>query len=191
MADGSKIDVGQDTDAALCERAGDGCRVSFEALLKRHYDRIYQTAWRFCGAAAMAEDVTQDVVVKIAKAIRGFRGEAAFTTWVYRITYTTAIDYLRATQRTEAVAPSNLMTLVDTMPEASRPITPEEAVINTDLWAAVLGLSEKQRDAVLLVYAEDLSHARAAEVMGCSEKTVSWHLFEAKKRLKAKLEAQG
>ena len=52
------------------------------------------------------------------------------------------------------------------------------------LWAAVRLLPEKQRDAVLLVHSEGLSHAAAAEVLDCSENTVSWHLHEARKRLK-------
>jgi RNA polymerase sigma-70 factor, ECF subfamily len=52
-------------------------------------------------------------------------------------------------------------------------------------------LPPQQRDAVLLVYAEDLSHAEAATVMGCAERTVSWHLHAARKRLRARLQAVG
>ncbi len=52
-------------------------------------------------------------------------------------------------------------------------------------------LPEQQRDAVLLVYGEDMSHAEAAAIMGCTEKTVSWHLHEARKRLKVRLGAVG
>ena len=52
-------------------------------------------------------------------------------------------------------------------------------------------LPNQQRDAVLLVYGEDMTHAEAANVMGCSEKTVSWHIHEAKKRLRILLEAVG
>ena len=55
------------------------------------------------------------------------------------------------------------------------------------LWAAVRELPEKQCDAVLLVYAEGLSHAAAADVLGCSEATISWHMHEARKRLKTLL----
>ena len=58
-----------------------------------------------------------------------------------------------------------------------------------ELWQAVRALPPQQRDAVLLVYAQDMSHAEAGDIMGCSEKTVSWHLHEAKKRLRTKLEA--
>jgi RNA polymerase sigma-70 factor (ECF subfamily) len=73
-----------------------------------------------------------------------------------------------------------MMALVETVhaPEA------EDAVAGQDLWRAVRSLPPQQRDAVLLVYAEDLSHAEAALILGCTEKTVSWHLHEARKRLK-------
>ncbi|TIO87361.1 MAG: sigma-70 family RNA polymerase sigma factor, partial [Mesorhizobium sp.] len=59
------------------------------------------------------------------------------------------------------------------------------------LWAAVRMLPDKQRDAVLLVYGEGLSHAAAAEVMAISEATVSWHIHEAKKRLKLLMRSAG
>jgi RNA polymerase sigma-70 factor (ECF subfamily) len=60
---------------------------------------------------------------------------------------------------------------------------------STELWRAVRSLPDQQRDAVLLVYAQDLSHGEAAALMGCSEKTVSWRLHEARKRLRILLEA--
>ena len=59
------------------------------------------------------------------------------------------------------------------------------------LWAAVRQLPGKQRDAVLLVYGEGLSHAAAADAMAISEATVSWHIHEAKKRLKVLMRPAG
>jgi RNA polymerase sigma-70 factor, ECF subfamily len=167
-------------------QAAAGSREAFAALLERHYDQIYRLAWRMCGSQSAAEDVAQDVCVKLATAIRGFRGESAFSTWVWRITFTTATDRLRASQRTTALEPSQMLALVDST--GSYGVSPEDAVAGAELWAAVRALSGQQRDAVLLVYGEDMSHAEAAEIMGCSEKTVSWHLHEAKKRLKSRLQ---
>jgi RNA polymerase sigma-70 factor (ECF subfamily) len=89
-----------------------------------------------------------------------------------------------------AVEPSKIVELADAAPDTGQP-SPEDAAMGADLWAAVRGLAPQQRDAVLLVYSEDMSHAEAAEVMGCQEKTVSWHLHEAKKRLRITLEAAG
>jgi RNA polymerase sigma-70 factor (ECF subfamily) len=175
------------SDNELAKRAAAGDRASFAALLDRHYDRIYRLAWRWCGSRERAEDIAQDVVVKLACAVRSFRGESAFSTWLYRLAYTMTIDHMRAAQRIIPFSPSNVMMLVD----GAHQSTPETALIGQDLWAAVRKLPDQQRDAVLLVYAEDLSHQEAAAIMGCSEKTVSWHLHEARKRLKVQLEAAG
>jgi RNA polymerase sigma-70 factor (ECF subfamily) len=171
-------------DLELAGRAAAGDRAAFSALLSRHYDRIHRLAWRLTGSRIDAEDVAQDVCIKLAAAIRGFRGEADVGTWIWRITYNAATDVLRARKRFDLLAPADVMTLVDTavgeMPEGC-----EQA---RELWARVASLPRQQRDAVTLVYGEELSHAAAAVVMGCSEKTVSWHIHEAKKRLKAMLE---
>lgn len=181
-----------DSDEELAVRAGQGSnpqsRAAFEALLERYYDRIYQWAWRWCGSRANAEDIAQDVCVKLAGAIGAFRGDAALKTWIYRIAYTTTLDHMRQNQRMVSVEPSEIISLFDVR-AAQAP--PDEAVDGAELWTAVRGLPGQQRDAVLLVYAEDMSHAEAADVMGCSEKTVSWHIHEAKKKLKAQLEAVG
>jgi RNA polymerase sigma-70 factor (ECF subfamily) len=179
--------VADGSDNELAARAAAGCRASFASLIERQYERILRLAWRWSGSRTGAEDVTQDAVVKIASSIRHFRGECAVSTWIYRIVLTTAADHARAAQRVQPLAPSNLVMLI----EARTEDTPESQVIDLELWQAVRTLPQQQRDAVLLVYAEDLSHAEAAEIMRCSEKTVSWHLHQARKRLKAHLEAVG
>ena len=176
-----------DSDETLSRRASQGCRVSFRALLDRHYDRIHRLAWRWSGSSTAAEDIAQDVCVKLAHAIKSYRGDAKFTTWLHRIAYTTAFDHRRANQRMIAVEPSEIISLVD----SSATVLPEDNFDGSDLWEAVRALPNQQRDAVLLVYGEDMSHADAATVMGCAEKTVSWHIHEAKKRLRILLEAVG
>jgi RNA polymerase sigma-70 factor (ECF subfamily) len=176
-----------ETDDALASQAAGGCRASFAALVERHYDRIYRLAWRWCGSRDKAEDIAQDVCVKLAGAMRGYRGDAAFTTWLHRIAYTTAVDHLRLSQRLTAVEPSEIIRLIDNDAAGSLQVAPEDP----EIWVAVRGLPNQQRDAVLLIYGEDMSHAEAALVMGCSEKTVSWHVHEAKKKLKILLKAAG
>ncbi len=174
-------------DRELAEKAAGGCRESFAALIAAYYDRIFRLAWRLCGSRATAEDVAQDVCVKLATAIREFRGDAAFSTWVWRITFTAATDRLRAANKVTALAPAVIAALVDAAPERAR--SPEDAVIGAEIWDEVRALPEQQRDAILLIYGEDMSHAEAAVIMGCREKTVSWHLHEAKKRLKNRLQS--
>ena len=177
MRDGEAIE--------LVKLACAGDAPAFERLVSAHYDRIYRMAWRFAGSRDRAEDIAQDVVVKLASAIRGFRGEAAFSTWLFRLTYTTATDTLRRGQRLHLVEPAKMAEMI----EQPGTETPETQVISAELWQAVRRLPPQQRDAVTLVYGEDMSHAEAAEVMGCTEKTVSWHLHEAKKKLRSTLEA--
>ncbi len=177
--------MGNGADERLARAAAAGDRVAFAELIARHYDRIYRFAFRWVGSQTEAEDVAQDVTVKLATAVRGFRGEAAFTTWLYRIVFTTATDRLRAQQRIVPFAPSEMTMLLDDRVT----FAPDTADDAAELWAAVRALPEKQRDAVLLVYGDELSHAEAARIMGVSEATVSWHVHEARKRLKTKLMA--
>ena len=170
-------------ELARCAAGGDA--VAFEQLIEAHYDTIHAFAWRWCGCAQDADDIAQNVCVKLAAAIKGFRGEASFKTWIYRITYNAAIDHIRQTQRMRPREPSNIVKLIDG-PTLS---TPESQTIDAQLWDQVRSLPPKQCDAVLLVYAQDLSHGEAAAIMGCCEKTVSWHLHAARKALKSGLSA--
>lgn len=174
-------------DRELVAKAVGGCGEAFAALIEAYYDRIYRMAWRWLGAREEAEDATQDVCVKLAGAIRGFRGEADFSTWLYRVTYTVAADHLRARASARRAERPEVVVLFD----QHVPPSPEAETLGNELWDEVRRLPPQQRDAVLLVYGEDLSHARAAAVMGCTEKTVSWHLHAARKRLKARLVAAG
>lgn len=185
------VGVAVTADDALATAAASGDEPAFVALIERHYDRFHRLAWRWCGNSNDAEDVAQDVCVKIAHAIRGWRGEAAFTTWATRIVYTTSMDRLRSRQRLRLVEPSIMAALVETSGDAPREMEAEQRLLDGELWDEVRRLPAQQRDAVLLVYGEDMNHGDAAAVMGCTEKTVSWHLHEARKRLKARLEAAG
>ncbi len=184
---GSAILTDDTSDEDLALAAASGGRDAFAMLIKRHYERIHRLAWRLTGSRSDAEDVAQEVCVKLATAIRSFRGEAAFSTWIWRIAHNAATDFLRQRQRMKPTEASVLMALVD----EGRQMPDPQVAGEDDLWSAVRRLSGQQREAVTLVYGEDMNHAEAAAVMGCSEKTVSWHLHEARKRLKSILETAG
>lgn len=174
-------------DAGLAMQAAGGNRLAFAALIERHYERLFRMAWRWTGDRTAAEDIAQDVCVKLASAIRSYRAEAAFGTWLHRVAYNVMLDRARHRRHETLPGTDNVIALFDGADAA----TPETALIGVELWAAVRSLPGQQRDAVLLIYAQDLSHAEAALVMGCGEKTVSWHLHEAKKRLRGLLEEVG
>ncbi len=168
-----------DDNLIMLAKAGDG--LAFGRLLERHYDFIYRVAWRWSGRKMDAEDIAQDVCIRLSKALASYRGAGAFTTWLYTLTLNAARDFRRKTMREDAKGEAFRVhsVCVDAVAEAFGAQDPVD-----DLWAAVRQLSDKQREAVLLVYGEELSHAEAAEVMTISETTVSWHIHEAKKRLR-------
>ncbi|AKR56829.1 RNA polymerase sigma70 [Devosia sp. H5989] len=166
----------------LIKRAVNGDGEAFGAIVEGHYDLIYRTAYKWCGNGADAEDVAQDVCVKLATALGSFDGRSAFSSWLYRVTLNAVRDMQRARVRQGRRA--DALALVS--PEDA-PAEQEEATAAGELWTAVRALPDQQRDAVLLVYAEDMSHRQAGEILGCKEATVSWHIHEAKKTLRGLL----
>jgi RNA polymerase sigma-70 factor (ECF subfamily) len=178
----SPIEATQAVTRALVVRAQNGDAQAFAELIEDHYDLIHRTAWKWCGNRDDAEDIAQDVCVKLGRAIAGFDGRSAFSSWVYRITLNAVRDMQRAGKRRGKYADA----YAEIAPE-DQPAEQEEAATSHQLWAAVRALPEKQRDAVLLVYAEELSHAAAAEIMGIREATVSFHVHEARKTLRGLL----
>ncbi len=173
-----------DLDLIASARAGD--RAAFGALVERHYDFIHRVAWRWTGRKADAEDIAQEVCVRLGKAIDGYRGGGAFTTWLYAMTMNAARDLMRKGARESAKAEA--FGVHSMIVGQGEPVGEDQA---EKLWSAVRQLPDKQRDAVLLVYGEGLSHASAADAMACAEATVSWHIHEAKKRLKTMMLSAG
>ena len=156
--------------------------MAFGTLIEEHYDMIFRTAYKWSGTRSDAEDIAQEVCVKLATALKSFDGRSAFATWLYRIT----LNAVRDMQRAQGRRGRGIGALKAVSP-GEQPPDQEEATTTGQLWRAVRTLPEKQRDAVLLVYAEELNHAAAAEIMGCKEATVSWHIFEAKRTLRGLL----
>jgi RNA polymerase sigma factor (sigma-70 family) len=169
-------------DATLVARARGGDRGAFSLLITRHYDFIHRTACKWLGRRQDAEDIAQEVCIKLATAIQSFDGRAAFTSWLYRVT----LNVVRDSQRAQIRRGKQIERLTVVHPEES-PAEQEDSQAAKELWAAVTLLPNQQRDAVLLVYAEEMSHAEAGVIMGCKEATVSWHIHEAKKTLRGLL----
>lgn len=169
-------------EAALLARARRGDEAAFSDLIEAHYERIHRTAWRWCGNRSDAEDIAQEVCVKVGQGLSRFDGRASFSSWVYAITLNAVRDHQRAGTRRGRQARA----LAEVSRSEAHP-DQEDAAATSELWAAVRRLPEQQRDAVLLVYAEDLTHAEAARIMGIKEATVSFHLHQARKTLRGLL----
>jgi len=130
-----------------------------------------------------AEDIAQEVFVKLAQKLKTFGQKSSFKTWLYRMTINTAKDFTRKslTKRTYEKAFA--------FEQGSKnPAPPRDEHLDAPRMYREIGkLPEKQKMAVLLVFSEGLSHKEAARVLNCPEATVSWRIFQAKKKLKKSL----
>lgn len=171
-------------DELLAAAAAGGDAEAFSDLLARHYDRIFRLAFRLTGRAADAEDLTQDVCLALPGKLVGFRGDARFTTWLYRVVVNAATDRQRKSIRHERAA-----TDWGDVERARRAETHEAREALDWLTQAMRLLPDDLRETVALVL-DDLTHAEAAEILGVSEGTVSWRVSEAKKRLSAIKESE-
>jgi RNA polymerase sigma-70 factor, ECF subfamily len=166
-------------DEALATAAARGDRDAFAALLSRHYDRVFGLAFRLTGRRADAEDLAQDVCAALPVKLRGWRGEARFTTWLYRVVVNAAHDQ----RRRQAVRARAADGWGDW--ELARQADISEAAAAQDwLTAAMARLSHDLRDTLALTLGEDMTQVEAAAVLGLSEGTVAWRMAEVKKRLR-------
>jgi len=169
------------TNLELIDKACAGDALSFAALADRHYMTVYRYAFKWCRSREDAEDVTQEVFIKLAGKIHLFDKRSRFTTWLYRFTANCAMDFARKnnkwTKYKAAEPPKNGLI-------ASPNPGPESNVIAKNILKVVDGLPDKQKEAVLLVFAEGMSHKEAAMVAGCAETTISWRIFQAKRKLR-------
>lgn len=168
----------QSDDITLAKAAASGDRSAFETLVSRHYGTIYRMAYKWCGNPVNAEDITQNACIKLARAIGSFRGEAAFTSWLYRLVINTAKDWQRqqaASNSQASVSDHNIDGIA--LPQA------DNVVYAQQVMAGVHQLPDGEKEALLLVVSEGLSHREAADIIGCKESTVSWRIHEARKKL--------
>lgn len=173
-------DAEADRDKEWVRRARGGDRAAFAALVEAHYDRIFRFACKWCGNRADAEDITQEAAIKLGRAIHTYDGRAAFSSWLYRLVINCAIDWQRRTARHKnaSVDGAEALAVADGM-DAEAALYARQKLAQMDV------LPEKERTALLLVLGEGLSHGEAARVMACKESTVSWYIFEARRKLAA------
>lgn len=166
------------TEEALIAAAAAGDPQAFATLLDGHYKRIYRFAYRWCGNVADAEDVTQLACIKLANSIGQFRGEAAFSTWLYRLVVNCARDWQKSQRRHQGDGElSDDSALFHSGDEA--------VVLLNQVLKQVDAMGEGFKESALLVLAEGLSHKEAADLLGVKESTISWRLHEMRQRLAA------
>lgn len=176
-------------DFHLHSLAATGDSSAFAALFHRHYPAIHAFAYRLALCPGAADDIAQDTFVHAARALASFRRDASFKNWLYAIATNLARDLHRRRARREA-GEQQLAILVPDPAAAHRDHAATDSA-HAAVRDALARLAPEQREAVALVYYENLSHAEAARVLRCAESTVSWRLFRAKGRLKKLLASRG
>jgi RNA polymerase sigma-70 factor (ECF subfamily) len=160
-------------------RARDGDRVAFARLVEAHRDRAYALALRIVRSPADAEEVAQDAFVRVWRALPGFRGEAAFATWLHRIVLHRAFDRLEVLRRRRG-RETPLEPAHD--PVDARPVGADAAARTREARLARLlaGLTAPQRAVVTLYYLADRSVEDVAATLGLPSNTVKTHLSRAR-----------
>lgn len=157
--------------------AQQGNRAAFETLLSTYYDTIFRFAYKWCGNRADAEDVTQQACIKLARTLKQFRFESAFTTWLYRLVINCAKDW----QRSQARHWGEHDMLEE---ESDQRENPAETNIYLQQVLSILDdLAEGFKETALLVHGIGMTHAEAAQILAVKESTVSWRLHEIRKQL--------
>ncbi len=174
-----------ESDKQLARQAATGDRAALERLFRRHYATIYAFAQKICGDPIVAEDITQDVVVKLMGSIGTFDGRSAFTSWLYRVVLTKALDYRRKEFRR-----TRLKQAFGKLSDTTDPPRQEASVTASQLWDLLLQLPASERDVAILVLGEGLTHRETAEILDCPIGTVGWRLNKAVTLLNRKLERE-
>lgn len=171
------------SDRELVDLAMGGDESAFENLIQRHYLSVYSLSYKWCRVKEDAEEIAQEVLIKLTRKLNTFKLESSFKTWLYRITINTAKDYIRknSTRRTYESAFAREQAYEN--PGTS----PSESVKADQVYDAIDMLPDKLKASLMLVMAEGLSHREAADVLKCSEKTISWRIHQARKKLKKTL----
>jgi len=174
-----------DPDVELMLRFTKGALTAFEELLKKYKDMVINLAYRIVQNYPEAEDIAQEVFLKIYHSVKTYKPKAKFSTWIYRITVNQSLNYLRSRRHAPTVP------LNETL-EIPGLFTPEKDFEKKELTnkvkEALNSLPENQRLAVILKKYENLSYEEIGKIIGCSNSAVDSLIQRAKQNLKRKLE---
>ncbi|MBN4081115.1 RNA polymerase sigma factor [Caldithrix abyssi] len=164
---------------------------AYRQLFEQYHKRIFHVAFRFCGNIQEAEDITQEVFLKVFKGISNFRENSGFFTWIYRITVNVCLDKNRTRQRrdkyfikggTDSIMDNISEDATDHVSNPSSQILHDE--LQQTLQTALNQMNSKLRTVIVLKHLQGLSYQEVAKIIGCSEGTISSRLNRARRQLK-------
>lgn|SRR5512145_970310 len=155
---------------------------AFERLVTAYRRRVFGLAYSILRDRAAAEDLAQEVFVKLWQTLPRYDGRAQLSTWIYAITRNAAVSALRARRRSVSMSDAGVLVEVEGVATA-----PAEELEDTGLRRRVEALPEKQRQAITLYYLDERPVSEVAEMMGLPVNTVKTHLHRARASLAAAL----
>lgn len=179
-------------DAELMLRVREGDESSFVILLEKHRNSVVHFLYRMVQNRAVAEELAQEVFLRVYRSRGSYEPTAKFTTWLFRITTHLALNHVRD-KRHEKLHDSIDEKVEDTAPRqlATREINVEERMLRDarllEVRQAIEQLPEKQRSAVLMHKYQEMEYSQIAAVLDCSESAVKSLLFRAYETLRTRL----
>jgi RNA polymerase sigma-70 factor, ECF subfamily len=172
------------SDEILVARFVAGDEASFSELVRRHEDKIFALAYRITGDRAEALDATQEAFISLFRRAGSFRGESAFSTWLYRIGMNAAYDALRRRRPTLEARPD----IDEELGSSSHSAMEEVAGIRSDIAGALAQLPPEYREAVVMHDLADISYDEIATLTKVSLGTVKSRISRGRRRLAELLE---
>lgn len=173
--------------AELVALAREGDRGAFEELVRGTYVQAYTLALRLLGDEEDARDVTQEAYLRAFRGLRRFRGDAQFSTWMYRITANCATTQLGRRSRHRHARLDQEEQIADTRPDVDPHARAELGELRSELVEALEALPVKLRAVVVLRDIYDLPHEAIAAELGISESAAKVRLHRARRKLRERL----
>lgn len=179
------MDTDEEKDWIRLSQHGDDA--AFEELMRTHQTLIHSLTFRMTGSLADAKDLAQETFVRAYRQLDSYQGTSKFSSWLYRIGVNACLDWQRRERRRTEIY-HHFGEMADTVTPAESESALDLDELSQDVQAALMKLSAKQRAAIVLTVYGEHNHAEAAKILGCSETTVSWRIFTARRKLKKLLE---
>ena len=181
-------------EQVLVRRAKEGDLPAYDELIQRYQERIYATVYHMTANHEDANDLAQETFIKAYKALKSFKGDSSFYTWIYRIAVNKTINFLKQRRNRTYMSLNDVDFNLEHDPEMVALVshnTPHRAAklseLHEKLNVALLKLSEVHRMVVVLHDVQGMPHEEIGKIMDCNVGTVRSRLFYARQQLQALL----
>ena len=174
-------------DLGVLRKAQRGDERAFSLILRAYETPVFNYVLRLVGDRALAEDLTQEVFLRVFQGLPGFSLRSKFTTWLFQVTKNRVLDELRASER----RPRSVCTIEDVAPleVLDQPFERLEAI--DALWRAIEGLTVDLKMALLLRDVVGLSYNEIADSLEVTLATVKWRIYKAREEVQIALVREG